>query len=1028
MVQKKWKTFILRQTDRLLLKKKVLLLLFLIFSVAFFLILKDSFAEDVEIKKVTFQSTKLSYDNKDPGSWKVDASAEWISNDTARLTFNLNSISMQKEAKPIDLVLLVDDTLNIDGLKNRIRAFGRTFLRRNTDNSLAVIKFNSVAEIVSDFGTDINELVSSTYGNLDGSTGLSYYEALNSLNELLENSVNHGNNDVWVVLVTDGYPARDMGKEKEMYSNIRNDFPEIKNFFAVQYNVGNKKSDILKDMSDTQYIGTDLSSFYKIITNIDYMMKYVDYDKFGFNILVNTDIFSIDNIKPDAMFGTTGNVIGARMIWFFGNTDSYNRLSTGLSVKMTFDLKLRDDYKYFYQEVGLYQLLKTVAINYKIGDVSESVVSKDSPFLLNAYQLIYDVNAPSDCTIDFSPDIVYRTPFLAVRSSNRSPACDGYQFKGWKVVDTDVVQYDKSFVMPAHDVTLKASWSKVAINKSMDGTIYKSATLYDIMADNAVLDTNLDFSSTSSSNKGIYTYSSTANDNYPIYYYHGAVTDNNLLFAGFCWKIVRTTDTGGVKIIYNGLPNSSNQCTNTTGNIGSGVFNSNDSSIASVGYMYGSSVSSKEYTNPKWYEALGLTVYTWDMTKTQTMGTGEYYFTSSSSSLRRYNFEGTWILNDSKRATWSTSYTNYYTCLDGSSSCRDPVYIVGGTSTTAKYVPFYMDASSSPSYTGGKYVITDYLHENMVWASSYYNLPNTYVCKDGASSCTEAYYVLSYSTGVIRYISLTGGTTASTLATEASNKKIIFGNWEQWDGTQYILRDTVSVSIMDSYSELSKLSKGYNYTCFSEDTKCASVKYLLSGDDSSITYVDLNAYNLLAFKEAVVFKNTNDSNAKKVIETWYRNNMTSYTKYLEDTVFCNDREVSSGAFSGENGVLDNRPVPFAGYTATKPSLTCNNSYDKFTTSNGLKYPVGLITYGEIFLGGKSAEASYFGTSAFWSMTPRKYGSIAAMYVYNRDFNNAQATWSTKYSNYFRPVVSIKSGMKIDTGNGSSTNPYVLKLT
>ena len=70
MVPKKWKTFILRQTDKLLLKKKVLLLLFLIFSVAFFLILKDSFAENVEIKNVTFQSTKLSYDNKDPGSWK----------------------------------------------------------------------------------------------------------------------------------------------------------------------------------------------------------------------------------------------------------------------------------------------------------------------------------------------------------------------------------------------------------------------------------------------------------------------------------------------------------------------------------------------------------------------------------------------------------------------------------------------------------------------------------------------------------------------------------------------------------------------------------------------------------------------------------------------------------------------------------------------------------------------------------------------------------------------------------------------
>ena len=27
---------------------------------------------------------------------------------------------------------------------------------------------------------------------------------------------------------------------------------------------------------------------------------------------------------------------------------------------------------------------------------------------------------------------------------------------------------------------------------------------------------------------------------------------NNVLFAGQCWQMIRTTDTGGVKMIYNG--------------------------------------------------------------------------------------------------------------------------------------------------------------------------------------------------------------------------------------------------------------------------------------------------------------------------------------------------------------------------------------------------------------------------------------------------------------------------------------------
>lgn len=37
-----------------------------------------------------------------------------------------------------------------------------------------------------------------------------------------------------------------------------------------------------------------------------------------------------------------------------------------------------------------------------------------------------------------------------------------------------------------------------------------------------------------------------------IYYYRGNVNDNYVLFQGFCWRMLRTTDTQGVKILYNG--------------------------------------------------------------------------------------------------------------------------------------------------------------------------------------------------------------------------------------------------------------------------------------------------------------------------------------------------------------------------------------------------------------------------------------------------------------------------------------------
>ena len=71
-----------------------------------------------------------------------------------------------------------------------------------------------------------------------------------------------------------------------------------------------------------------------------------------------------------------------------------------------------------------------------------------------------------------------------------------------------------------------------------------------------------------------------------IYYYRGTNVNNNILFADKCWQIVRTTENGGAKLIYNGDP-VNGTCNTTTNYIGSSPYNNNANKVTSVGYMYG---------------------------------------------------------------------------------------------------------------------------------------------------------------------------------------------------------------------------------------------------------------------------------------------------------------------------------------------------------------------------------------------------------------------------------------------------------
>ena len=139
---------------------------------------------------------------------------------------------------------------------------------------------------------------------------------------------------------------------------------------------------------------------------------------------------------------------------------------------------------------------------------------------------------------------------------------------------------------------------KLEFNAVERDTIAVSGTnLYNIIKVKADTTTIIDYKVRSgvSGTNGIYTTTAT-NGNVPVYYYRGDAdkVNNNIIFNNMCWKIIRTTETGGIKIIYNGTP-IDGKCETQTGEatqIGSSSFNESYDDNAFAGYMYGTAGSS----------------------------------------------------------------------------------------------------------------------------------------------------------------------------------------------------------------------------------------------------------------------------------------------------------------------------------------------------------------------------------------------------------------------------------------------------
>ena len=548
-----------------------------IFLLLGFLIFNKTLSELKPIPKVTFKSQNLNYDKKEPGSFKVDKSAKWIGEGKAKVTIEVNSI-MKDRMPDKDIIFALDISGSMYGDKlNQVKKDTTdlaTAVLSNPKNRAALITFDSIAERVLDFTSNKDEFLQKV-NNLSVRGATNYKAGFEEARKLLEGYKKEEGKDLVFLFLTDGFPNEETPNEVAIYNELRQTFPYI-SINAIQYEMGDQIQDPIKAISERQF-PADMKGLNNVLFEAG--ANPIIYDNFVITDYISKH-FKGAASKIKASQGEA-KLEGDQITWNLGTYRS--------GTKATLEIEL--DHVGTREE--FYKTNKGIDIKTTFEKQKDDQISSDTPVLKDSYKVIYEANTPKECTVKGLEKATSHRPFEKIALVKGTVTCDGYLFQGYKLV-TDAKHINDDYIeMPEKDVIFRATWTKSKVKKDMQGN--KVQILYDKIKEQSLGNDKtlgIDYSKVNSSTngEGVYLFDETNHDKHPVYFFRGThQLKNNLLYANLCWKIVRTTETGGVRVVYNGTP-VNGKCTNTTGDstqIGLSKFNRAFDKKQFVGYMYG---------------------------------------------------------------------------------------------------------------------------------------------------------------------------------------------------------------------------------------------------------------------------------------------------------------------------------------------------------------------------------------------------------------------------------------------------------
>lgn len=404
-----------------------------------------------------------------------------------------------------------------------------------------------------------------------------------------------------------------------------------------------------------------------------------------------------------------------------------------------------------------------------------------------------------------------------------------------------------------------------------------------------------------SGNKSVYYYTSNNSSNL-------AGQNGNVIFGDFCWQIVRTTATGGVKLIYNGPKTNDNKCPNDNSlrpaSIGVTGATGNNYTSMSGNKLCGTSFSIVNVNGTNKFKLKNTNTYTWSESTYEDI-IGKFICGTSSSPTGTSDtcddlyYVGAYLDNYANTTKFTINSNTHYTQIGTSTfnSYSDAPSSAGYMfnkiyANNSKYFPItysvtkFTSLGSTGYYFGDKAVWNtstsmydlkvDDGNGNYVtptttstWANIRSNAKGKYICVNGTDrSCAIVRYIITNSTSArIEYVELSNNEdintkgisfTYGTSYSESNGTYTLTGGGTQ----QVLLKDWPDVYNNGIYKNM--------YVCSDFTSTTCSEIYHFGDTNTSYIYYNKSSNNYI-FGNSVTY-----SNGSYIIDT-----STDSTKYLK---------------------------------------------------------------------------------------------------------------------------------------------------
>ena len=322
-------------------------------------------------------------------------------------------------------------------------------------------------------------------------------------------------------------------------------------------------------------------------------------------------------------------------------------------------------------------------------------------------------------------------------------------------------------------------------------------------------------------------------------------------------------------------------------------------------------------------------------------------------------------------------------------------------------------------------------------------------------------------------------TTFSTIYTDTNDKLFKTNNTEDGSYVYYYAGNTSHnwVKFANFYWQIIRTNENGSvrllYVGSSHNTTSgyigkSKINNLTTENPMNVGYMYGTSGSLLANRQ-----NTNSSTVKQTLDSWYLTNIYNkgYYKYIDKAaIYCNDRS-TNGTYGTDSYSSFNYGPKVRLSDGASPSYKCgasaNGGYiessqaveDKFSSdttfggngklkchgNNTKDCPIGLITADEAVMAGgvahRGASVWYSVNSEgnpvtnrnwWWTMSPYRFyggygdGAEVENYVIAADYSNSIFGNGTHSEYYIRPVLSLNKCAIYDSGDGTPSNPYIIK--